>query len=192
MADTSRPPYPTQATPPSTRGADALRQRERLYQAAFGHTPLTVACTDKALRRRESPPQTRESAVRRSGQSTASPQPLANRNVTRGQGLSVLQRDGRRTRSAGYRARSGYGTIVETSAAVAHRSETLVYVPALPLARAAALTAARLLTTGVIATLLALLMLTGLVALVSVLDVCLVVVDTVEVSVIEVAQRAAF
>ena len=50
MADTSRPPYPTQATPPSTRGADALRQRERLYQAAFGHTPLTVACTDKALR----------------------------------------------------------------------------------------------------------------------------------------------
>ncbi len=65
-------------------------------------------------------------------------------------------------------------------------------MPALPLARIAALTGARLLATGLIATLLALLALTGLVVLTSILNVVLVVVDTVEGSAIEAVQRAAF
>ena len=36
-------------TPHPRQGVQA-RRRERLYQAAFGHTPITVACTDEALR----------------------------------------------------------------------------------------------------------------------------------------------
>jgi PAS domain S-box-containing protein len=50
MADTNRSTDLAQATPPSTKDVDALRRQERLYRTAFGHTPLTVACTDASLR----------------------------------------------------------------------------------------------------------------------------------------------